>query len=340
MTEELYAKTFYSPKGYWKSEKAVIKLAEKTKTSQASARKWLTKQAIWQVYLPKPSYIPRPMFDENIPNAIHQADLLYLPHDTVRVGRRTYTYKYALNIVDIASRYKESEPLTDKTSVSVAAALSVVYARGPLTWPIKLQVDPGTEFQGQVNVLLAKHHVQVRRGQPNNHRQQGLVENYNKVLAERLFGAQYAQEMLFEARGSHERSTVWVKDLSEVVQAINDEPTRLTGLAPTEAIKQKNIKAKHSLPAPSGRIVGLEEPILSGATRVRYLYAPGEEEGGTHRRATDPIWSLSEYIILEVIREVGEPALYYLDDGPQRSFVREELQVVPIDTELPPDSVL
>jgi hypothetical protein len=32
--------------------------------------------------------------------------------------------------------------------------------------------------------------------------------------------------------------------------------------------------------------------------------------------------------------------LYYLDDGPQRGFVREELLVVPADTELPPDGVL
>jgi len=63
--------------------------------------------------------IPRPMFDEDEPNAVHQADLLYLPHD--RVGRRTY--KYALMVVDVASRYKEAEPLTDKTAAEVAAEL-------------------------------------------------------------------------------------------------------------------------------------------------------------------------------------------------------------------------
>ena len=30
-----------------------------------------------------------------------------------------------------------------------------------------------------------------------------------------------------------------------------------------------------------------------------------------------------------------EPVLYYLQDGPQRGFVREELLVVPFDTQLP-----
>ena len=35
----------------------------------------------------------------------------------------------------------------------------------------------------------------------------------------------------------------------------------------------------------------------------------------------------------------GQPVLYYLYDGPKRSFVREELQVVPEDTELPPKRI-
>ena len=34
-----------------------------------------------------------------------------------------------------------------------------------------------------------------------------------------------------------------------------------------------------------------------------------------------------------------QPVMYYLSGGPKRSFVREELQVVPEDTELPPKSV-
>ena len=35
-----------------------------------------------------------------------------------------------------------------------------------------------------------------------------------------------------------------------------------------------------------------------------------------------------------------EPVLYYLQDGPPRGFVREELPVVPPNTQLPPDGVL
>jgi len=35
-------------------------------------------------------------------------------------------------VVDVASRYKEVEPLTDKSATEVAAALGPIYKRGPL----------------------------------------------------------------------------------------------------------------------------------------------------------------------------------------------------------------
>ena len=35
----------------------------------------------------------------------------------------------------------------------------------------------------------------------------------------------------------------------------------------------------------------------------------------------------------------NEPVLYYLKDGPKCGFVREELQIVPPGTELPPEGI-
>ena len=321
------ASIYYSPKGYWRGLAAVKKLAAAAKVSEADARSWLKKQAIWQIYLPAPRYIPRPMFDEDSPNAVHQADLLYLPHD--RVGRRTY--KYALTVVDVASRYKEAEPLADKSATEVAAALGRTYKRGPLTWPRLLQVDPGREFMGAVNQLLAKHNVSVRRGRVDTHRDQGIVERFNRTLAERLFGAQYAQELLLVAHGSSERSSEWVRTLPDVVAALNDEVTRLTGKKPKDAIRASAVGP-----------VGLKEPLLPSDTLVRYLYTPGELEGG-RRRATDPVWSLTIHTVRNVVQRGGQPALYYLNSDsvtPARGFVREELLIVPHGTELPPDQVL
>ena len=70
------SKIFYSPQGYWKG------LATATKVSVDDTKKWLIRQALWQIYLPAPKHIPRPKFDVSTPNAVNQAGLLFLPHDT------------------------------------------------------------------------------------------------------------------------------------------------------------------------------------------------------------------------------------------------------------------
>ena len=88
------------------------KLASTAKVAEDVAKRWLTKQALWQIYLPPPRYIPRPKFDVSLSNAVHQADLLFLPHD--KLSHRRKVYKYALTVVDVASRYKAAEPLTSK----------------------------------------------------------------------------------------------------------------------------------------------------------------------------------------------------------------------------------
>ena len=89
---------------------------------------------------------------------------------------------------------------------------------------------------GAVNQLLAKHGVQVRRGRVDVHRDQGIVERFNRTLAERLFGHQYAQEMSFRQRGSSKQSTEWVARLPAVVAALNNEMTRLINKKPADAI--------------------------------------------------------------------------------------------------------
>jgi len=62
-----------------------------------------------------------------VANEVHQADLLYLPHD--HPPRSLKTFKYALTVVDVASRYKDAEPLTTKEANEVARALERIYKR-------------------------------------------------------------------------------------------------------------------------------------------------------------------------------------------------------------------
>ena len=212
---------------------------------------------MWQIYLPPPKKIIRPRFDTSTKNEIHQADLLFLPHDTV--NRKTY--KYALTVVDIESRYKEAEPLTSKDSSEVAKAFGNIYKR-KLNYPKLLQVDPGREFMGSVTQLMAEHNVSIRRGRKEIHKDQALVERFNRTLAERLFGYQYAKEL----ENPHKPNREWVKRLPEVIKARNSETKK------TPPVKQNQ---------PAGK------PICPDSA-VRYLYQPGEQEGGGRHRATDP----------------------------------------------------
>ena len=132
------------------------------------AEKWLMKQPLYQIYLPAPKYIPRPNASMSLfakPNDIHQADLLYLPHD--RYEKKVY--KYALNIVDVASRYKGSYQLAIKNSKEVAQDFQWIYENTQLTYPKTLITDDGKEFYGDTMKLMEKHDVITQRGDPSQH---------------------------------------------------------------------------------------------------------------------------------------------------------------------------
>ena len=325
------SKVYYSAQGYWKGYAAIQKLSKEAGVSENDAKKWLEKQALWQIYLAPPEYIPRPRWTVSKPNQVHQADLLFLPHDVIMKK----TFRYALVVIDVASRYKDAEALTSKESSEIARCFTKIYSRKPrrLTWPGVLVVDPGREFMGSVIKLMEQHIVSIQRSLAGNHRSQAFVERANKTLSERLFSHQYAQEMLTDGR-----SREWVKRLPQVLKAMNSEPTRLIGKDPSSAIRLDKVNVgdgSHKRP------VGMKEVRLPPGVLVRYLYAPGEGEGGERRRATDPIWSLGIYNLSRSVVSSDQPVLYYLSNGgPKREFVREELLVVPDDTELPPKSVL
>jgi len=232
----------------------------------------------------------------------------------------------------VASRYKEAEPLTSKSSDEVAQAFQKIYKWGPLKWPEMLQVDPGCEFMGAFTQEMDKHNTYIWRGCVDIHRDQAIVERFNRTLAERLFGHQYAVEMRLP---EGQRSTAWVKRLPEVVSALN-EVTSLIGKKPAVAIKEKSVYARPS--TPYSRPVGKREKILPPLVQVRYLYQSGELEGGV-KRVTDPIWSLKVYSIERSFSKPDQPVLYYLRNGPKGGFVREELLVVPPNTTPPPADV-
>ena len=163
------------------------------------------------------------------PNDIHQSDLLSLPHDKFKKK----TYKYALNIRDVASRYKGSYQLTSKYSKEVAQAFQWIYENMPLNYPKTLIVNDGKKFYGDVTKLMEKHDV-IQHGDPSQHGSQGIVERFNRTLADRLFSYQYHKEFEDPSKSNRE----WVSRLQNVVSALNNEKTRLIGMKPIDAINR------------------------------------------------------------------------------------------------------
>ena len=133
-------KVYYN--NLWKGRSAIDKLAREARVSKEKAQAFLRRQKIWQIYLAPPAQVPRPHWAVDQPGGVHQADLLFLPHD--KVGRKVY--KYALVVVDVASRYKDAEPLTSKSAEEVARAFSRVYSR-KLRWPQTLVVSSNSDLE-------------------------------------------------------------------------------------------------------------------------------------------------------------------------------------------------
>ena len=84
-----------------------------------------------------------------------------------------------------------------------------------------------------------------------------------------LFGYQYAKEL----QNPHKRNREWVKRLPEVIKAINGE----TKIVPPIVTRK-------------------DDTPICPFENVRYLYQPGELEGGDKRWSTDP--SYTQLIIL------------------------------------------
>nr|CAG8678454.1 4290_t:CDS:2 [Entrophospora candida] len=276
-------------------------------------REWLHKQASWQIHAPKPQYIPYASFNNiTIPNEALQADVLYTPYD--KIGE--ITYLFCLTVIDIASRLKWAVPI-GTTLDTEADDFSL---EGILT------------SAGDCKRLFLKHGVKIQRA--NSKRTMGIVERFNRTLSERLFHIQYAEELLLPLP---DRSRAWVKNLPIIINDLNNSVTSLTGIAPAVAFKMKKVYARPSWPA--RRPIGYNEPLLPSYTEVRHLLEPGELEG-RKKRATDCIWSPEVFTIESYLVQEGQPVLYKLYNGPKRSFVREELQIVPPDTMLPPEYIL
>ena len=165
---------------------------------------------------------------------MHQFDLLYMPSDTLYGNK----YKYILTGIDAASRFKVARPLRTKQARDVAEMIADFYQVGPLKYPKIFQCDNGSEFKGDVTKMLEKNEVKIQRVTTKyKHTHTAFVEALNKILAERLFKVQDAQEL----NDPEKVSATWVKHLYGLVDELNDTETEMIGMKPNDAIKLNEV---------------------------------------------------------------------------------------------------
>ena len=147
----------------------------------------------------------------NVPtmNAVHQADLLFLPTD--EDGS-----KYALVVVDLANSKLDAEPLKTKDAKAVLEAIKKIYDRDVLDEPTHIEVDSGTEFMSQFKKYFKDKGIDVIKKKAGRSRSQAVVEAQNGILSNFL-----NKLMLKEELHTGEKSTDWVENLPKVVKALN-----------------------------------------------------------------------------------------------------------------------
>ena len=219
-------KIYYQPNHLWKGQKAVKKLKEYSKEKPKVIKQWLSRQAFWQVHLPAPAHVDRPHYLVTISNEMHQFNLLYMPSDTLYGNK----YKYILAGIDAASRYKVARPLRTKQAKDMAEMIADIYKVGPLTYPSVIMVAKSK----QRRLRCQRSTIKIQRVTTKyKHTHTAFIEALNKILTERLFKVQDAQEL----NGPNKVSATWVKHLYGLVDELNDTTTEMIGMKPKDAIK-------------------------------------------------------------------------------------------------------
>ena len=256
-----------------------------------------------------------PRFQVFKEGVFQQADLLFLPDDK--------GYKFALVVVDDASRHVDAEPLKQRTTKAVKDGFKKIWARKILKKPTGgvLEVDAGVEFKQDVPAFLKSMNISMRVAKPQRHRQQALVEKANYTIAKALFHRMTAQELL-----TGDQSTEWKDDLKTVVKLLNLK----TG--PFEEPKEHDEEIKAE---------GDSTKLLDIGTQVRVKLDAPRQMLGEHSkalsgrfRATDVRWHPKIRTIVDVILKPAFPPMYLLD-GDQTDkhvelvgYTRPQLQVV------------
>lgn len=282
--------------------------------------------------------IERPHEYVAAPDAVHQADVLFLPNDN--------GYRYLLVVVDVATRMTDAYPMKKKDQESVIAGFTKIYSRplppkkgkkNPqkeriLSKPIAMQTDDGAEFTGKEPRQYFKDNgIALRVGKPGRSRQQAMVETKNGMINRFITARQNEEEGV-----TGEYATGWVEDIPLIIELLNEDlgrspPSEITVGDEPVCQKSKNWKEKGK-----GSKRATQMPIcdlLPEGTKVRakldkpVSIATGKQVYGGFRIG-DARWEKEVRTIAQQILKPGNPPMYLLSGRKNVAYTRAQLQVV------------
>ena len=247
-----------------------------------------------------------PFYTTGGPNDVYQADVLYLPEDSITKD------KYALVVTDVYSRITDAVPMKDRTAEDVVIAFKKMFKRKILSQPKYLmQTDSGSEFNSvKTKAYFDEIGIGYRFGKPGRSRQQALVEAKNKIIAKALFMRMTANEL-----HTGEKDTDWVEFLSDLIKELN------------KLDKKKKPKKESNIP-----IMGPKTILLEVGQHVRLMLDKprditiGKLNGNF--RATDIRWGPQILEIHNVILTPGQPPMYQVSGDVKRAYTFNQLQLV------------
>ena len=258
----------------------------------------------------------------NVLNAgeTQQADLLFMPHDG--------DYKYILVVVDLGSRMTDAVPLKAKSNNDVIDGFKLLFNRGILKVPKRLEVDAGAEFKGKTAKYLKGLNIWIRVAKVGRHRQQALVERRNQTIAKALFFRMAQQELL-----TGEESREWVEDLPRLLKLLNKRKIKPSSVSTDPVCEGDSCK------------------VLDTGTKVRValdypINAVTEKRLHGKFRTTDLRFSPVVRTIKEVLIKPNSPPLYLLDGNVCKrkvditAYTKNQLQVIPKNEKLPNPAVI
>ena len=177
----------------------------------------------------------------------------------------------------MTTRFKDECSLTLKNSLEIWNAVKEIYedSSNPLTWPELLITDGDASFWGAFSWGMQQYNVTIRVVDLYSFESLAFIKAFKKIIAQLTYKVQYAIEGRLT---DGEWSRIFRRILKKYIDYLNNNKTRLIGMASAYAMTLEEVVSKPSKKA-KHVIEKYEEIRLKKGTAVRYLLKPSELEG-------------------------------------------------------------